>query len=479
MKQRSSSVPNILKEVQSGKIYPVYLLCGEEDFLIENTLKGMLDALLDPSTRDFNVDFLEGITVSMRDILSAVEIYPVMSDWRVVVVRQSTVFKARTQKNTSALSLMQNAADAADANPQKAISVMAKILSISAQEIADQSHSFNSALQDFTEEHKDGVSPEDIEFLQRLPQLAAQVDNLQSLSGSADDAELLMEWLQGTLPQTSVLIFILKGTVDARSRLVKAINRVGRYVSFAVLEAGRTLQQDVLFQGISRKLEKFGKKITPGAFNLLRKRTGNDMHTIFEEIEKMIAFVGEKQQIDEKDVQDLVVQSSFDNIFALTDAIGKRSVSQALASLHSVLESGEPPIKVNALIARQIRLALQAKLLVEKGELKLNDGRMNYSDFVQRVFKPLASRMGDVLPKSPQINLLKQNSYAAYKIIQSLPHFGTEELIQDLEKTLNADIQLKSSRLDPDCILEQLVYELCVRPRERREAQNVAQSRSW
>ena len=144
-----------------------------------------------------------------------------------------------------------------------------------------------------------------------------------------------------------------------------------------------------------------------------------------------------------------------------------------------MLESGEPPIKVNALIARQIRLALQAKLLVEKGELKLNDGRMNYSDFVQRVFKPLASRMGDVLPKSPQINLLKQNSYAAYKIIQSLPYFGTEELIQDLEKTLNVDIQLKSSRLDPDCILEQLVYELCVSPRERREAQNVAQSRSW
>jgi DNA polymerase-3 subunit delta len=235
----------------------------------------------------------------------------------------------------------------------------------------------------------------------------------------------------------------------------------------------------VLFQSISRKLEKLGKKITPGAFNLLRKRTGNDMHTIFEEIEKMISFVGEKQQIDEKDVQDLVVQSSFDNIFALTDAIGKRSVSQALTSLHSVLKSGEPPIKVNALITRQIRLALQAKLLVQKGELKLNDGRMNYSDFVQRVFKPLASRMGDVLPKSPQINILKQNSYAAYKIIQSLPHFGTEELIQDLEKTLNADIQLKSSRLDPDCILEQLVYELCARPRERREARNVAQSRSW
>jgi DNA polymerase III delta subunit len=472
MKQQSqTSPPNIIKEIQGGKVYPVYLLCGEESFLIETTFKQMLESILEPSTRDFNLTFLDGIEVSVRDILSAVEVYPVMADWRVVVVNESTVFK--TQKGELPLDVIQNAADAtAEGNPRKAISLMVKVLGVSAQEIADQSGDFGSAIRALIEEHREALRPEDLEFLNNLPQIAAQIDDLQHISETTDDTELLIEWLQGELPKTSVLIFTFKGNVDGRSRLVKSINRVGRYVAFAPLEVGKSIQQDRVFQSVFRRLEAFGKQIMPGAFNLLQKRTGNDMYLISEAIEKLVAFVGEKTRIDERDIQTLVAQSSFENIFALTDALGKRSISQALSSLYSVLESGEPPIKVNALITRQIRLMLQAKLLAEKGELKPTAGRMNYQSFADTVFKPVAAKVADLLPKSAQVNLLKQNPYAAYKVIQAIPYFSTEELIDGLEKTLDADIQLKSSQLDPECILEQLVYELCVKPNIRRPARN-------
>ena len=196
------------------------------------------------------------------------------------------------------------------------------------------------------------------------------------------------------------------------------------------------------------------------------------MHLIAEAIEKIIAFVGDKTRVDERDIETVIAQSSFENIFALTDALGRRSVSQALSSLHSVLESGEPPIKVNALIARQIRLTLQAKLLTEQGELKPTVDRMNYQSFADNVFKPLATKMSNSLPTTAQVNLLKQNPYAAYKVIQAIPFFSTEELIRGLEQTLEADVQLKSSQLDPECILEQLVYELCTKPDTRRLARN-------
>ena len=466
MRKRSSpSMPDILKEIQSGKIHAVYLLCGEESYFIENTLKQMLDELLDPKTRDFNLNFLDGVAVSVRDILSAVEVYPIMSDWRVVVVRESTVFK--TQKHTAPLDLIQNAIDALDDSPRKAIAVMVKVLGVTAEQIAEQGTDFNDALKEFIEEHGTSLSSEDVEFLESLPEIAAQVDGLERISGSSDDTEMLIEWLQGSLPETSVLIFVLKGNVDARSRVVKAIDRVGKYVAFDLLETDISVQQDILFQEASRKLEAFGKTITSGAFNLLRKRTGNNTHLIFEEIEKIVAFVGSKQRINEIDIQDLVAQSSFDDIFALTDALGKRAMPQALAHLHSVLESGEPPIKVNAQIARQMRLALQAKLLVEAGHLQPNVG--NYQNFANRVFKPLASQMADQLPKTARFNFLKQHVYAAYKIVQSLPYFSRDELIEGLKKTLDADTQLKSSQLEPGCILEQLVYELCARPKERKQ----------
>ncbi|RKU10580.1 DNA polymerase III subunit delta [Candidatus Poribacteria bacterium] len=469
--QAQSTTPNIIKEMQAGKVRPVYLLCGEEQYLVENTLKQMLENLLSPETRDFNLTNLDGAEVSVREILSAVEVYPVMADWRVVVVSEATVFKR--QQGPSSPEIIQSAAEAAEeGNPRKAIALMVKVLGVSAQDIADETSDYRETIGDLIEENEEGLSAEDLEFLRNLPQITSQIDDFQHISGAADDTEILIEWLDGELPKTSVLIFTVKGNVDGRSRLVKLIGRVGRYASFASLEPGRSRQQDRVYQGVSRKFETFGKKISPSAFNLLQRRTGNDMHLIAEAIEKIIAFVGEKTRVDERDIETVIAQSSFENIFALTDALGRRSVPQALSSLHSVLESGEPPIKVNALIARQIRLTLQAKLLVDQGELKPTVDRMNYQSFADTVFKPLADKMSNHLPTAAQVNLLKQNPYAAYKVIQAIPFFSTDELIHGLEQTLEADVQLKSSQLDPECILEQLVFELCAKPDTRRLARN-------
>ncbi|MDE0041204.1 MAG: hypothetical protein OXT74_04160, partial [Candidatus Poribacteria bacterium] len=367
-KQPSPSIPNIAKEIQSGAVHSVYLLCGEEDYLVEETLKKMLGTLLDDaSTRDFNLDIFDGITVSIRDVLSAVEVYPMMSKWRVVVVRESTVFQKA--QRTAPLDLLKSAIDAVDEEPRKVVSIMSKVLDIPAQEIAEQSGNFKGAVSDLIKDHGDNLGAPELAFLGNLPEIAARVEDLQNLAGGADDVELLIEWLDGDLPATSVLIFTVKGNVDGRSQLVKAIDRVGRYVTFNRLESGQSFQQDPLFRSVSKKLEDQGKKITPRAFSLLRERTDNDLHLLFESLEKIVAFVGEKVQIDEEDIRDLVSSSGFENIFALTDAIGKRAVSRALESLHSILQSGEPPIRINALIARQIRLSLQAKLLAEKENL--------------------------------------------------------------------------------------------------------------
>ena len=179
-------------------------------------------------------------------------------------------------------------------------------------------------------QHEEDLSPEDLEFLGNLPQITAEIDDFQHISGAADDTEILIAWLDGQLPKTSVLIFTVKGNVDGRSRLVRLIGRVGRYASFASIEPGRSRQQDRVYQGVSRKLETFGKKISPNAFNLLQSRTGNDMHLIAEAIEKIIAFVGDKTRVDERDIETVIAQSSFENIFALTDALGRRSVSASV-----------------------------------------------------------------------------------------------------------------------------------------------------
>ena len=467
MKQKPTNPPpNILREIQANKVFPVYLLCGEESFLIEGTLKQMLDHLLTPDTRDFNLTFLEDTNITIREILSQADLYPVMSDWRVVVVRDAPFFNV--QQRTTPITIVRNAFKIEITNPQKSISTLEKILEVSPQHIAENHLNYTNAVDSLIDELATKLTDEERGFLERLPQIAQQLDTYAIETDDTGDVAVLLEWLQGDLPKNSVLVFTVQGPVNQRNQIVKAIEAVGRYRSFDPVEAGPSLNRDPLYKKVLDKFAEFDKQITPRAFSLLRTRTGGDMHTVAEAINKIVSFVGDKTQIDEQDVRNMVTQNTFDGIFDLTDAIGKRSVGQALKSLHEVLASGQEPIPVSATIARQFRFALQAKLIAERKGLRNVHSRMPFREFTANIFQPLAEEVGGILPNTATHNILKQNPYVAYKIFQTLNAFTVDELVTALEKSLDVDTQLKTSNPDPTCILEQLVCELCTAPSERR-----------
>ncbi|MXY26845.1 hypothetical protein F4Y59_01630, partial [Candidatus Poribacteria bacterium] len=143
MRQQRKPLPNILREIQSNKVFPVYLLCGEESFLVEGTLKQMLDHLLTPETRDFNLSFLEGTDVTTQEILSQVDTYPVMSEWRVVVVQDAALFK--TQQRSTPITVVRNAFKIETTNASKCISTLAKLLDVTPQQLAERNLDYINA----------------------------------------------------------------------------------------------------------------------------------------------------------------------------------------------------------------------------------------------------------------------------------------------------------------------------------------------
>ena len=460
MKQKPDTKVNVLREIGNNKVLPVYLLCGKETFLIEGTLKQMLDKLLTTDTRDFNLTVLDGYNVTVRDILSNVELYPTMSDWRVVVVENFTAFQTK-KRTTSPLTVVRDAMQNESEDIQKCVTDMAKLLRISTQHIADANTDFSNAVEEVCET-LGSSPPEDIQaFFSRLPQLASQLDEHTEVSRSNGDTELLLEWLEGDLPKSSVLIFVEKDEVSSNHRIAKAIQKVGRYVSFDPLEKGPSLNKDPLFKKVVDKFATYDKRITPRAFEQLRNRTGGDMHMIAEAINKIINFVGDKQQIDELDVRNLVSQSTYDRIFDLTDAIGKRSTRQGLKSLREILASGVNSNMIAGAIVSHLRLTLQAKLIANQKELKPISRQLRYNDFISKVFEPLAEELGGLLPNAAEHNILKRNPYPAYKIFQTLHAFTQEELVSAMEKTLEMQIQFKTTGADEALLLEQLVYDIC------------------
>lgn len=443
--------PDIIKQIEQGKIYSVYLLYGEEDFLIEETLNNMIELLLDTKTRDFNLSILEGTETAIPEILTLAETYPIMSERRMVIVKNLPFFKQ--EKGLSPTKILQNAVDAYDTGNQK----KAASLAIRALQIQDEDE-VTDLTKNFLDEYEDELDADELDFLSELPELISESE-LQFKS-SGDEMGYLLEWLNGELPPDNIVVFTFNESVNERNKLVKAIQNAGIVVNFS-------LKQDEVYKWIADKLREYNKKISPKAAKKLRDKVGDSIRLISEELEKIVAYIGEKKQIDTDDIEKIVTWSREESIFTFTDAIASRNISLALLSLHRLLDDGEAPIKINAMIIRQIRLMLQARLLLEQGIIEQNATRMRYNDF-KNYFGKLPSSASKQLPKSKKYNILKQNPYAAFKIIQSVNHFDTDELIKYLEVLLNADIQLKSSASSPKTVLEQVIFELSKKPAVRK-----------
>jgi DNA polymerase-3 subunit delta len=67
----------------------VFFLFGEEEHLKDEAAQRIVDAYLDPATRDFNYDHLRGTDVDPETLASIANTPPMMAEWRVVVVRDA------------------------------------------------------------------------------------------------------------------------------------------------------------------------------------------------------------------------------------------------------------------------------------------------------------------------------------------------------------------------------------------------------
>ncbi len=70
------------------QIAPVYLFHGEEDFLVDEATDRIIDSVLNPDQRGFNLDVIYGGDSDARDIVSHASSFPMMAERRVVVVRE-------------------------------------------------------------------------------------------------------------------------------------------------------------------------------------------------------------------------------------------------------------------------------------------------------------------------------------------------------------------------------------------------------
>lgn len=86
-KDSSTTLENVVRSFPEKNFSPLYLFHGEEDFLVDEALDALIENALDVTSRSFNLDIVYGSDVEVKDVLSLASSFPMMSEHRVVIVR--------------------------------------------------------------------------------------------------------------------------------------------------------------------------------------------------------------------------------------------------------------------------------------------------------------------------------------------------------------------------------------------------------
>ncbi len=83
------NLPELLRHLSRGELLPLYYFWGPERWLVDDAVRTIEKKALDPATREFNREVLDGEAEETETILSSLQVYPVHSPWRLVVIRRA------------------------------------------------------------------------------------------------------------------------------------------------------------------------------------------------------------------------------------------------------------------------------------------------------------------------------------------------------------------------------------------------------
>src|SRR5687767_8194223 len=84
--------------LQDNQFSPAYYLHGDDEFLKEEALRHLIDAAVDPATRDFNLDQRKGADLDAATLASLLGTPPMMAERRVVVIREAPSLKKEAKE---------------------------------------------------------------------------------------------------------------------------------------------------------------------------------------------------------------------------------------------------------------------------------------------------------------------------------------------------------------------------------------------
>lgn len=162
-------------------------------------------------------------------------------------------------------------------------------------------------------------------------------------------------------PETTKFIFV-ESEIDKRNKLYKYINKNG----YAAELNGMTEKELLTF--VATLIAGAGKKIRENTANYFLAVAGTDMNILQNETEKLLSYVGEREEITKKDVDAIVTVEITNKIFDMLTHIVYKRQRQALDLYYDLVAKKEPPLRILALLVRQFQILFQVKDMQNHGK---------------------------------------------------------------------------------------------------------------
>ncbi len=242
-------------------------------------------------------------------------------------------------------------------------------------------------------------------------------------AANAKELEPLTDYVAA--PSDHACLLLQADKLDGRSKLVKAAKKAGFYIDASPLRA------NAIGGFIRAEAKTRGHAIEGAAVSSLQEIFGTDLSALDDAIERISLFVGPDQGITDASVRACIQNLKSESIWTLVDAIGRGDTRSILRASGSLLAEREPPLRILALVSRQLRMLLRMRAALKEGASPAD-----------------AAKAAGAPP------------FKAQELARSCKRFGVRAFADGFGILEEADLALKSSKRPDALILEEALIRL-------------------
>jgi DNA polymerase-3 subunit delta len=248
------------------------------------------------------------------------------------------------------------------------------------------------------------------------------VRNLDAVA--AAELEALAPYLQKPCPET--LLVLVGEKIDGRGKFAKLARELGFWFE---AEPPKPYEMPQIAQ---REARARGHELGGEAAAGLADALGADLSALDDALERLSLFVGAGQPIELGHVEQCVAHARVESIWSLVDAVSSQDAKTALVAASSLLGDREPPLRILALVVRQLRSVAKMRDALASG------------------LKPQEAAQKAGVPP-----------FKARDLAAAAKRFDDAKLARAFRLLAQADTDLKGSKVPGPRVLERTLLQLC------------------